>query len=86
LQPEEKPTNGVAGHNANSVHVSYIGGVDAKGKAVDNRTLEQKASMLLILRKLRKNYPEAVICGHRDFPGVKKDCPSFDARMAYKDL
>ncbi len=86
LQPEEKPTNGVAGHNANSVHVSYIGGVDAKGKAVDNRTLEQKASMLLILRKLRRNYPEAVICGHRDFPGVKKDCPSFDARKEYKDL
>jgi N-acetylmuramoyl-L-alanine amidase len=76
----------VAGHNANSIHVSYIGGVDSKGKALDTRTLEQKSSMLLLLRKLRLKYPDAVICGHRDFPGVKKDCPSFDARKEYKDL
>ena len=86
LHPVDLPSNGVAGHNANSVHVSYIGGIDAKGKALDNRTLAQKASLLLLLRKLRKDFPEAVICGHRDFPGVKKDCPSYNARIEYKDL
>lgn len=86
LHPEDLPSNGVAGHNANSVHVSYIGGVDAKGKAMDNRTDEQKASLLMLLRRLRLKYPDAVICGHRDFPKVKKDCPSFDARKEYRNL
>lgn len=78
LQPIEKPSNGVAGHNHDSIHISYIGGVDAKGKAIDNRTGAQKLAQADLLRKLRKQYPKARILGHRDFPGVQKDCPSFD--------
>ena len=37
LQPEDKPSNGVAGYNSTSINVCYIGGVDSKGKPIDNR-------------------------------------------------
>ena len=86
MQVEDKPTNGVAGFNARSLHISYIGGVDANGRSVDNRTPQQRDSMLLMLKKLRVKYPNAVILGHRDFPNVHKDCPCFDARKEYKNL
>lgn len=76
----DKVSNGVAGHNSDSIHISYIGGVDKKGKAIDNRTDLQKAAQIKILKDLKKKFPDAVICGHRDFPGVKKECPSFDVK------
>lgn len=80
LVPIEQPSNGVAGHNYNSIHISYIGGIDGNGKAVDNRTDAQKQSQILLLQKLRKQFPTAEIKGHRDFPGVTKSCPSFNVR------
>ena len=85
LSEYNKTTNGVAGYNANSVHISYIGGVEGK-KAVDNRTEAQKATMLDLLKELKRLYPNAKIQGHRDFPKVKKACPSFDAKAEYSNL
>jgi N-acetylmuramoyl-L-alanine amidase len=84
LSEYAKPTNGAAGYNANSIHISYIGGVNGK-KAVANRT-EQKATMLDLLTELKRLFPNAKILGHRDFPNVKKACPSFDAIAEYKNL
>lgn len=91
LEKIENPTNGVAGFNRNSVHISYIGGVDAKGKPVDNRTDAQKKSMLEIIKKVRNEivlsqryYP--IIQGHKDFPNVKKACPSFNAKNEYENV
>lgn len=82
---EAKVANGVKGYNGASVHVAYVGGVDvADGlKPIDNRTEAQKATLLKLLRLLRKRYPDAVIQGHRDFPNVRKDCPCFNARVEY---
>jgi N-acetylmuramoyl-L-alanine amidase len=85
LQPINLPSNGVAGHNANSIHVSYIGGVNGQ-RAVDNRTEAQKTALLTILRDLKKQFPNVVIQGHRDFPRVAKACPSFDAKKEYATL
>lgn len=42
LQPEDKPSNGVAGYNSTSINVCYIGGVDKQGRPIDNRTDAQK--------------------------------------------
>ena len=42
LLDEEKISNGVKGFNSVSVNVAYIGGIDAAGKATDNRTDAQK--------------------------------------------
>lgn len=86
LQPIEKPSNGVAGHNANSIHISYIGGVDAKGRAVDNRTEAQKETQIKLLLDLKKKFPDADIVGHRDFAGVTKECPSFDVKSWLVDI
>lgn len=98
LQDIEKPTNGVKGFNANSIHISYIGGVDKDGKALDNRTEAQKETIRRCLGIWKKRFPDAKILGHRDFSPDKngngrvdpweriKECPSFDAISEYKDL
>lgn len=62
------------------IHIAYIGGIDKEGKPFDNRTTAQKHSMFDKLVELSEKYPKAKIIGHRDFPGVKKSCPSFDVR------
>lgn len=95
---EDEVSNGVKGFNSNLINVAYIGGIDAKGKPVDNRTEEQKKSLLLLLKALKKKYPNAIIQGHRDFsPDTNKNgivdpwerikaCPCFDAKVEYKNL
>jgi len=77
--PIEKTTNGVKGHNHDSIHISYIGGIDAKGKPTDNRTKEQKQAMAELVTKLTNKFPNAKVLGHRDFPNVNKACPCFGA-------
>lgn len=73
------------GHNAHSIGVCYIGGVDADGKTPkDTRTLTQKAALLSLLIDLRKLYPNARIYGHRNF--AAKACPSFDAKTEYRNV
>lgn len=75
-----------AGHNSNSIAICYIGGVDANGKPKDTRTPAQKAALLRWLKAKKAQYPGARILGHRDYPGVKKACPSFDAKAEYAAL
>lgn len=72
------------GHNPNSIGVCYVGGVDKKNNPKDTRTDKQKATLLALLKDLRKLYPKAKIYGHRDFSN--KDCPSFDATNEYKNI
>ena len=73
----------VEGHNAHTIGVCYVGGLDKNGKPYDTRTENQKASLLSLLMMLRKTYPKAVIKGHRDYPNVKKACPCFNAINEY---
>ena len=86
LHPIDKPSNGVAGYNRNAIHISYIGGVDGKNAAIDNRTSEQIGSQVKLLRDLRAKFPQAEILGHRDFPRVAKACPSFDVAEFLKGI
>ncbi|WP_448955702.1 N-acetylmuramoyl-L-alanine amidase [Labrys neptuniae] len=97
-RPENAVGAHVEGHNANSVGISYIGGVDAKGKAKDTRTAAQKSAMVRLLKELRIRYPNTKILGHRDFspdlngngkvdPNERiKECPCFDAIPEYAAL
>jgi N-acetylmuramoyl-L-alanine amidase len=71
-------------HNAHSIGVVYVGGLDKQGKAKDTRTEAQKASLLKLLKQLKAMYPKAVIYGHRNF--ARKDCPCFDAKTEYKAI
>lgn len=82
----EKVSNGVKGFNSETINISYIGGVDFKNNPKDTRTPEQKATLLKLLREMKTKFPKAIIQGHRDFPNVKKACPSFDAKNEYKNL
>ena len=82
----EKISNGVKGFNSVSINISYIGGVDSENRPIDNRTPAQKRSLTDLLTKLKKEFPKAIIQGHRDFPNVKKACPSFNAKEEYKNL
>ena len=86
LAPDSAICNGVAGHNQTSLHVSYIGGVDRQNKAVDNRTPQQTSAMIQVINEWLRLYPNAIVQGHRDFPNVKKACPSFDARAWWRKV
>ena len=74
------------GHNHDSINISYIGGIDAKGKPTDNRTKEQKQAMAELVAKLIAKFPNAEVLGHRDFPNVAKACPCFDARAWWEEV
>lgn len=74
----------VEGFNARSIGICMVGGVDSDGKPANNFSQEQFASLAALLKELRKRYPNAAIQGHRDFPNVKKACPSFDVKVWLK--
>lgn len=104
-------SNGVAGHNAHSIHISYIGGaevikvknssgqpINVIGRPLDNRTPEQLLTMEMLVRNYHKAFPNAKICGHRDFSVDKnrdgiitpnewmKACPSFSVAAWLKTI
>lgn len=83
-RPVEQMGAHVSGHNANSVGVCYVGGCDTKGKAKDTRTEAQKSSLVLLIKFLKAQYPDAKVYGHRDF--AAKACPCFDAKAEYAEL
>lgn len=98
LMTEDLPSNGVTGHNFDSINVAYMGGISRTGKPIDNRTEAQKLALRELLVELRKRYPDAKIMGHRDISPDKnhngvvdpweriKECPCFDAIPKYADI
>lgn len=78
-RPLEQAGAHVAGHNARTIGVCYIGGVNAANTAPqDTLNPEQAKALRLVLDGLRARWPKATIRGHRDYPKVAKACPSFD--------
>ena len=78
LQDSERGAH-TGGHNTGNIGVCYVGGMDKlMHRARDTRTEAQKKSLLTLLRTYKAKYPDIIIRGHRDWPGVKKECPSFD--------
>ncbi len=60
----------VYGHNEISLGVCLIG--------CDHFTPAQFESLYSVLSQWKSEYPEATICGHRDFTYTEKTCPNFD--------
>ena len=83
-RPLEKVGAHCKGHNAHSIGICYVGGVDSYGKPKDTRTLAQKDALVNLLMRLKRRFPKAVIRGHRDF--AAKACPSFDATKEYAGI
>ena len=60
-----------SGHNARSIGICYIGGLDARdtnGRMIkDTRTPAQKASLIKLIKELKAKYPTIKrVIGHRD--------------------
>ena len=72
------------GHNAHSIGVAYVGGLDAKGRAADTRTDAQKQALTALLQRLRQLFPQAEIAPHSRF--AAKACPCFDVDKEYASL
>lgn len=91
-------TNGVAGYNALSRHIVYVGGCDRSIKPKDTRTQAQKAALAKYVHEFHNHHPEVKIIGHRDLSpdrngnGVvepnewTKACPSFDVAAWLKEI
>jgi N-acetylmuramoyl-L-alanine amidase len=80
------PSNGVKGKNSTLINVCYIGGLNSLKQHIDTRTPQQKKSILLKLKQLKSQFPAAIVQGHRDFPGVIKSCPCFNAKLEYANI
>lgn len=71
------------GHNANSIGICYIGGIDKDGKYADTRTAEQRGTMAVLISFLVRSFSTIrTIHGHRDY--AAKACPCFDAHKEYQ--
>lgn len=73
------------GHNAESIGIAYVGGLNENKQSADTRTSAQKQSLVVLIKQLLKQYPTIKkISGHRDYCNTA--CPSFDATTEYKHL
>ncbi len=71
------------GHNASSVAICLVGGIDGDGKPDANFTDAQWVSLRKQVEDLLDIYPDAGIVGHNDLTGAKA-CPCFDVKAWWK--
>lgn len=64
------------GHNARSIGICYVGGLDETGNPADTRTPAQKEALRKLVARLSASFPEASLHGHREF--AAKACPCFN--------
>ena len=83
-RPETRPGAHVRGINEVSIGICIVGGINEKGVAENNFTPKQWISLQELVVELKMRYPQAGVIGHRDVPGVAKDCPSFDVLAWYE--
>ena len=69
------------GHNAHSVGVCYIGGLDSAGRPADTRTPAQKQALRDLIARLLAEFPGATVHGHSEF--ADKACPCFDVQREF---
>lgn len=88
----------VLGYNHNALGICLVGGLNQEtGKAENNFTFAQFATLKIWLRALRTIWPAAIVKGHRDFsPDLNhdgiitsdewlKECPCFDVAQWLKE-
>lgn len=69
------------GYNKHSIGICYVGGVDASGRAEDNRTPEQKEALKLLVQDLKSIFKSVEIYGHNELSN--KACPCFDVKKEF---
>jgi len=83
LVENHEMTWGVAGINAVSRHVVYVGGL-RNSQPADTRTEAQKETMKDYVRFMVKRYPWIKVAGHNRF--TPKACPCFDWRAWLREI
>ena len=84
-RPDDQPGAHERKLNRNSIAICLIGGSRPTGSPEFKRglgkntyTAAQWEALGSLVRKLKGKHPAASVIGHRDVPGVRKACPSFD--------
>lgn len=73
------------GHNADTVGICYIGGINKEGKPSDTMTPEQNKAFRMLVLSLRTLFDaDMTIHGHNEFSA--KACPSFIVREKFADM
>ena len=78
-RPVEQPGAHTEGHNAQSIGIAYVGGLDADGHAADTRTEAQRLALLQLVKDLKEEHPITSIHGHNEF--ANRACPCFDVQQ-----
>ena len=79
-RPESQQGAHCTGHNANSIGICYVGGMERDmSEPKDTRTPAQRKALAELCHELIRKYPEASIHGHNEF--ANKACPSFNVRQ-----
>ncbi len=69
----------VKGYNTHSLGICLVGGVSTPHGSPDaNFTRAQYGALEVLLDEQLWLHKNAIVYGHRDFPGVTKACPSFN--------
>ncbi len=67
------------GHNAQSIGVCYVGGLDSTGvKPKDTRTQAQRTALRQVVSLFEALFPKAHTYGHNNF--AAKACPCFNVK------
>ena len=82
-RPVVTPGAHVKGHNADSIGICLVGGVDKKGKPDANFSIDQYQELETLVFRLRVKYGQMPVSGHRDFTN-KKACPCFNVKQLLK--
>ncbi len=83
-RPVEEAGAHAKGHNAQSIGVAYVGGLNSAGLPADTRTPQQQAALLELLRHLKRQWLDATIIGHNQVSN--KACPCFNASKEYENI
>lgn len=77
-RPESRSGAHVKGHNADSIGICLVGGINDRGGADANFTFEQYVALAALLRDVQQRYDlsSTDVSGHREV--ANKACPSFD--------
>ena len=98
ILPIDCIANGVKGHNADAIHICYVGGlraVNSEQLTVNNghpvqavpantMTTAQRLAIRTLLAQLHDRDPSATLHGHREF--AAKACPCFDVRTEFPEF
>ena len=82
-RPVEQPGAHTEGHNAHSIGIAYVGGLDADGRPADTRTPLQRLALLQLVQDLMEEHNITSIHGHNEY--AAKACPCFDVQQWCKE-